>query len=92
MTEETIKPRGSIDKYVLPYIGSLPDLTGKVAVDIPSGEGRASAMFARRGATVRAFDLFPEFTNVEGVHGDSFVRRMGKPTVSGADLDRGNVA
>ncbi|MEJ2274458.1 MAG: class I SAM-dependent methyltransferase [Woeseiaceae bacterium] len=64
MAETSIEPRGSIDKYV------LPDLTGKIVVDIPSGEGRASAMFARRGATVRAFDLYPEFTNVEGVRGE----------------------
>ncbi len=68
MSEETIVPRGSIDKYVLPYIDSLPDLGGKIAIDFPSGEGRASAMFARRGATVHSFDLYPEFTKVKGVH------------------------
>ena len=51
----------------MPYIESLPNLDGKVAIDIPSGEGRASYVFARRGADVRAFDLYPEFTTVEGV-------------------------
>lgn len=70
MSDQPIEPRGSIDKYVLPYIGSMPDMNGKVAIDIPSGEGRASGMLARRGATVRAFDLYPEFTNIEGVHGE----------------------
>lgn len=70
MSETPIEPRGSIDKYVLPYIGSMPDMSGTVAIDIPSGEGRASGMLARRGATVRAFDLFPEFTNIDGVHGE----------------------
>ena len=83
MSEKEIKPKGSIDKYVLPYIGSLPDLNGKLAVDIPSGEGRASAMFARRGATVRAFDLFPEFTNVEGVRGEYADMNDGIPVADG---------
>lgn len=83
MSEQEIKPKGSIDKYVLPYIGSLPDLTGKLAVDIPSGEGRASAMFAGRGATVRAFDLFPEFTNVEGVRGEYADMNDGIPVADG---------
>ena len=41
MSEQDVKPAGSIDRYVLPYISSLPDLTGKTAIDIPSGEGRA---------------------------------------------------
>lgn len=69
MSEQTVKPAGSIDKYVLPYIESLPDLAGKTAIDIPSGEGRASYMFAKIGADVRAFDLYPEFTNVPGIEG-----------------------
>jgi SAM-dependent methyltransferase len=70
MSEEDVKPAGSIDKYVLPYIESLPDLVGKTAIDIPSGAGRASYMFAKRGAEVRAFDLYPEFTNVPGIEGE----------------------
>lgn len=70
MSEQVVKPVGSIDRYVLPYIDSLPDLSGKTAIDIPSGEGRASYMFAKKGARVRAFDLYPEFTNVEGVTGE----------------------
>ena len=70
MREDTVKPRGSIDRYVLPYIQSLAGLSGKTAIDIPSGEGRASYMFMKRGANVRAFDLYPEFTSVEGVEGE----------------------
>ncbi len=81
--EATIKPRGSIDKYVLPYIDSLPDLSGEIAIDIPSGEGRASYMFAKRGAEVRAFDLFPEFTNVEGVTGEYADLNDGVPVEDG---------
>lgn len=67
MPDTDVKPRSSIDKFVMPYIESLPSLEGKVAVDIPSGEGRASYVFAKRGADVRAFDLYPEFTTVDGV-------------------------
>ena len=70
MSEEDVKPAGSIDKFVLPYIESLPDLAGKTAIDIPSGAGRASYMFAKRGAEVRAFDLYPEFTDVPGIEGE----------------------
>ena len=68
MQDSDVKPESSIDKFVMPYIESLPSLEGKVAVDIPSGEGRASYVFAKRGADVRAFDLYPEFTTVEGVN------------------------
>lgn len=83
MTEQAIKPKGSIDRYVLPYIESLPDLSGKAAIDIPSGEGRASYMFAKRGAQVRAFDLYPEFTKVEGVKGEYADLNDGIPVEDG---------
>ena len=83
MTEQAIKPKGSIDLYVLPYIESLPDLSGKAAIDIPSGEGRASYMFAKRGAQVRAFDLYPEFTKVEGVKGEYADLNDGVPVEDG---------
>jgi SAM-dependent methyltransferase len=84
MSEQNVKPRGSIDKYVLPYIESLPDLTGKVAIDIPSGEGRASYMFAKKGAGVRAFDLYPEFTNVPGIKGEYADLNDGIPVEDGS--------
>ena len=54
-------------RFVRKYIESLPDLTGKVVVDIPCGDGRATRAFLGRGAEVRAFDLYPEFMNVDGV-------------------------
>jgi len=50
-----------IRKYVSRYIDSLPDLTGKVVVDIPCGDGHSSSEFRRKGATVKSFDLYPEF-------------------------------
>lgn len=83
VTEQAIKPKGSIDRYVLPYIESLPDLGGRTAIDIPSGEGRASYMFAKRGAQVRAFDLYPEFTKVEGVKGEYADLNDGVPVEDG---------
>ena len=83
VTEQAIKPKGSIDRYVLPYIESLPDLSGRTAIDIPSGEGRASYMFAKRGAQVRAFDLYPEFTKVEGVKGEYADLNDGVPVEDG---------
>ena len=83
MSETPIEPRGSIDKYVLPYIASMPGMDGEIAIDIPSGEGRASGMLARRGATVRAFDLYPEFTNIEGVHGEYADLNDGIPVEDG---------
>ena len=52
---------GTIYGYVRQYIESLPDLTGKVVVDIPCGDGRTSLAFQKQGATVKAFDLYPEF-------------------------------
>ena len=53
--------------YVRKYVESLPDLTGKVVVDIPCGDGRSSLAFRKKGATVRPFDLFPEFMKIEGI-------------------------
>ena len=83
MSDEAIKPRSTIDRYVLPYIASLPKLNGKIAIDIPCGEGRASAGFAHRGATVHAYDLYPEFANVEGVEGEYADLNDGVPVDDG---------
>lgn len=83
MDQDTVKPQGSIDRYVLPYIESLPNLAGKTAIDIPAGEGRASYRFMQRGARVRAFDLFPEFTKVEGVESEYADMNDGVPVDDG---------
>ena len=45
----------------------MPRLDGKVVVDIPCGDGRSTHEFLQKGATVRPFDLFPEFMALEGV-------------------------
>jgi len=59
-----------IRKYVSRYIDSLPDLTGKVVIDIPCGDGHSSYAFSRKGATVKSFDLYPEFMKAEGLHAE----------------------
>jgi len=61
-------PTSGINKYVSEYIRSLPDLAEKTVLDIPCGDGRASIEFLKKGATVRAFDLYPEFMKVKGIN------------------------
>jgi SAM-dependent methyltransferase len=66
-------PIKGINKYTTQYIRNLPDLTGKIVLDIPCGDGRASYEFKKKGAEVKAFDLFPDFmklTDVESKYAD----------------------
>lgn len=60
-------PDRGIHRFVSRYLAGLPDLTGKIVVDIPCGDGRASAVFHTKNATVRALDLFPEFMRAPGL-------------------------
>ena len=48
-----------IHAYVLPYIESMGDLTGKTVLDIPSGDGRATNIFKKQGANVISLDILP---------------------------------
>ncbi len=61
------KPIRGIHGFVRRYIRELPDLTGKTVLDIPSGDGRSTWEFKKRGATVISLDLFPEFMKVSDV-------------------------
>lgn len=63
-------PESGIHRHVSEYIRSLPDLSGMTVVDVPCGDGRATFEFMRKGAEVRALDLFPEHIKVEGVKGE----------------------
>ncbi|MDD5401288.1 MAG: class I SAM-dependent methyltransferase [Sulfurimonas sp.] len=66
-------PKKGINKYTTQYIRNLPDLTGKIVLDIPCGDGRASYEFKKKGAEVKAFDLFPDFmklTDIESKYAD----------------------
>lgn len=67
MDDEYEFPHATIYRYVQEYVASLPDLTGKVVVDIPCGDGRAGYAFRKRGATIIALDLYPEFMKIEGI-------------------------
>jgi len=60
-------PRGGASGFIYDYIDSLPDLRGRIVVDVPCGDGRASDRFRRKGAEIVALDLFPEFMRAEGV-------------------------
>ena len=46
------KPIRGIHGFVRRYIRELPDLTGKTVLAIPSGDGRSTWEFKKRGATV----------------------------------------
>lgn len=56
-----------IKQFVRKHLESRSDLDGKVVVDIPAGSGYTSRILRDRGATVRAYDLFPEFFDVDGL-------------------------
>lgn len=60
-------PQKGIHKYVSDFIQSLPNLEGKVVLDIPCGDGRASYEFLKKGATIKAFDLYPDFMKLQEV-------------------------
>ena len=60
-------PKKGIHPYVAKFIRSLPDLTGKIVLDIPCGDGRASHEFIKKGADVKAFDLFPHFMKLKEI-------------------------
>ncbi|MFH0764848.1 MAG: class I SAM-dependent methyltransferase [Calditrichota bacterium] len=60
-------PVTGINKYVIRYIRSLPNLTDRTVVDIPCGDGRASHEFIGKGANVKALDLYPEFLQINNL-------------------------
>lgn len=67
MQSEPKFPTKGINKHVSNYIRKLPDLTGKVVLDIPCGDGRASYEFYTKGAIIKAYDLYPEFMQFKNV-------------------------
>lgn len=60
-------PRDGIHQQVVEYINNLPDLTSKVVLDIPCGDGRASYEFIKKGAEIVALDLFPDFMKLDNL-------------------------
>ncbi len=67
MTDNESILRIGINKYVVKYIDSLDDIEGKIVVDIPAGDGRASYLFNKKGAIVKALDMYPEFMKAENI-------------------------
>ncbi|MGD8925791.1 MAG: class I SAM-dependent methyltransferase [Thioalkalispiraceae bacterium] len=57
----------SIKTFVFDFFQRYKDLSGKVVIDIPAGDGHMSAFLKGVGADVRPFDLFPDFFKAEGI-------------------------
>jgi SAM-dependent methyltransferase len=79
-------PRRGIHRVVARYLESLPGLAGKVVVDIPCGDGRASAIFHSKGAIVRALDLFPGAMRAPGITAEA-ADMTGRLPVGDGDAD-----
>jgi len=60
-------PKKGIHYYISDFIQALPSLAGKMVLDIPCGDGRASYEFIKKGARVKAFDLYPEFMKLSEI-------------------------
>jgi SAM-dependent methyltransferase len=59
--------RGGIKPFVKDFFRSRQNLSGKVVVDLPAGGGEMSRVLRDLGATVEAYDLYPEFFQVPGL-------------------------
>jgi len=84
MTFEYLNPGFEKNRYIDKYLESLPDLSGKIVLDIPCGGGRATYGFLKKGATVKAFDLFPEFMEIEGFKAEYADLSQDLPVESGS--------
>ena len=60
-------PATGINRYVTRYLRSLDPERGRVVLDIPCGDGRASAVLRDAGMHVLAYDLFPDAFQVQGL-------------------------
>ncbi len=57
----------NIKHFVSAHLRGRADLSGATVVDLPAGAGEMSAVLREQGATVEAYDLFPEFFAVPGL-------------------------
>jgi len=58
----------SIKFYVKRYLKSIKnELTGKIVIDIPAGNGATSEILNDLGAKVESFDLFPEYFKLQNI-------------------------
>ncbi len=56
-----------IKTFVFDFFQRYQDLSGKVVVDIPAGDGHMSAFLKGAGADVKPYDLFPDFFKADGL-------------------------
>lgn len=61
------KGSSDIKKNLKNYFESLGGLRGKTIVDIPTGSGYMSNVLRGEGANVYAYDLFPEFFEIDNM-------------------------
>ena len=75
----------SIKYHVRKYLESQSAwFSGKQVVDFPAGNGITSALLTSLGASVHAFDLFPEYFNVPGISCTRANIRTGIPLEAGS--------
>ena len=65
--ENKAYPTTGINRYVTRYLKSLKLPHGSIALDIPSGDGRASAVLRDIGMQIIAYDLLPETFRARGL-------------------------
>lgn len=56
-----------IKTFVFDYFQRYRDLSDKVVIDIPAGDGHMSAFLKGAGADVKPYDLFPDFFKADGL-------------------------
>jgi SAM-dependent methyltransferase len=68
MIDPAILDKKHIKYHVIKYLKELGNLLiGKIVIDLPAGSGSTSEFLLGAGATVEAYDLFPEYFKVSSI-------------------------
>jgi SAM-dependent methyltransferase len=68
MIDQYINNPKSIKYYVTRYLRSKKDdLTSKIVIDVPAGNGASTEILLDLGAKVEAYDLFPEYFMLKSI-------------------------
>jgi SAM-dependent methyltransferase len=68
MIDAHVNNKKSPKYHVKKYLERIaPQIKGKTAIDVPAGNGVTSEILLNLGAKVKAFDLFPEYFQLETV-------------------------
>ncbi len=71
MIDEHINNPKSIKYYLKEYLENIKaELTNKIVIDIPAGNGATSEILMNLGAKVEPFDLFPEYFMLKNIKCD----------------------